>query len=212
MTNEKRSRGRPKDRSKEISILNAARTLFLTRGPEVTLDEIAALAGVAKVTLYAKFSDKSSLLKAVIRRESDLTVTDEQLTKFSELKIQDALCEFGIQFLAFINSRDLLGWDRLIASLENNESELPREFFDLGPGRGQRLLTQMISKAIEQGQLVELDPVEAADTLTGLWFGFVHLEIKLGVRSPLLLDEINKRVKSGVDIFMKVYAKPKNNE
>lgn len=205
MTNEKRSRGRPKDRTKEISILNAARTLFLTRGPDVTLDEIAATAGVAKVTLYAKFSDKNSLIKAVIRRESDLTVTDEQLVKFSGLKIQEALFEFGIQFLTFINSRDLLGWDRLISSLEEDENELPREFFDLGPGRGQRLLTHMIATAADQGQLVELDPVDAADVLTGLWLGFVHLEIKLGVKSPLLADEINKRVKNGVEIFMKVY-------
>ncbi len=197
MTKEKRPRGRPKDESKETSILDAARTLFLSRGPDVTLDEIAAAAGVAKVTLYAKFSDKKNLIKAVIRRESDLTIADEQMDKFRNISIQDALSEFGVQFLTFINSRDLLGWDRLIASLEEQEVELPRRFFDLGPGRGQRLLTQIISMAIEKGQLIERDPVDVADVLTGLWLGFVNLEIKLGVRPPLKDNEIKNRVKMG---------------
>lgn len=206
MTKNKRPRGRPKDNIKTKSILDAARTLFLAKGPDVTLDEIAASAGVAKVTLYAKFSDKNSLIKAVIRRESDLTVTDEQVTGFRDIGIEYALYEFGIQFVTFINSRDLLGWDRLIASIEGKEVDLPNHFFDLGPGRGQHLLVKIIAESIEKGKLRPVNPAEVADVLTGLWLGFVHLEIKLGVRPPLKDSEIKERVQRGVDIFMKIYG------
>ena len=68
MTKENRPRGRPKDDSKRVALLDAARALFLSRGPEVTMEEIAATAGVAKATLYAKFTDKESLVEAVDRK------------------------------------------------------------------------------------------------------------------------------------------------
>ena len=181
----KRQRGRPQDNSKTVAILDSARSLFLTKGPNVTLDEIATSSGVAKATLYAKFKDKKAIIEAVIRRESDLTITAEQFTRFSQMPISDALNEFGLQYLAFINNRDLLNWDRLIAALELQNSDLPKRFFDLGPGRGQSLLTKLVEQAIVSGQLSQCNPAQAADTLTGLWLGFVNLEIKLGVRAPL---------------------------
>ena len=50
------------------AILQAARKLFLEQGTEVTTAEIARVAGVAKATLYANFSDKEHLIEAVLRR------------------------------------------------------------------------------------------------------------------------------------------------
>ncbi|MCW4628299.1 TetR/AcrR family transcriptional regulator [Marinomonas rhodophyticola] len=133
MTLEKKQRGRPKDNAKKTAILDSARNLFLAKGPDVSLDEIAASSGVAKATLYAKFTDKKALIEAVIRRESDLTVTEEQFTNFSQIPISDALYAFGLQYLTFINNRDLLNWDRLISSLESQNSDLQKRIFDLGP-------------------------------------------------------------------------------
>lgn len=202
----KRQRGRPQDNSKTVAILDSARSLFLTKGPNVTLDEIATSSGVAKATLYAKFKDKKAIIEAVIRRESDLTITAEQFTRFSQMPISDALNEFGLQYLAFINNRDLLNWDRLIAALELQNSDLPKRFFDLGPGRGQSLLTKLIEQAIVSGQLSQCNPAQAADTLTGLWLGFVNLEIKLGVRAPLTKSEMKDRVTQGIKNFLIIHG------
>ena len=202
----KRQRGRPQDNSKTVAILDSARSLFLTKGPNVTLDEIATSSGVAKATLYAKFKDKKAIIEAVIRRESDLTITAEQFTRFSQMPISDALHEFGLQYLAFINNRDLLNWDRLIAALELQNSDLPKRFFDLGPGRGQSLLTKLIEQAIVSGQLSQCNPAQAADTLTGLWLGFVNLEIKLGVRAPLTKPEMKDRVTQGIKNFLIIHG------
>lgn len=202
----KRQRGRPQDNSKTVAILDSARSLFLTKGPNVTLDEIATSSGVAKATLYAKFKDKKAIIEAVIRRESDLTITAEQFTRFSQMPISDALNEFGLQYLAFINNRDLLNWDRLIAALELQNSDLPKRFFDLGPGRGQSLLTKLVEQAIVSGQLSQCNPAQAADTLTGLWLGFVNLEIKLGVRAPLTKSEMKDRVTQGIRNFLIIHG------
>lgn len=204
----KRPRGRPKDDAKRTALLDAARLLFLARGIEVGMDEVAAKAGVAKATLYANFSDKSTLIEAVIRREADITITDDQFARATEVPIAEALAAFGTRYVNFINNRDLLGWDRLIASLEAQEDELPKRFFEAGPGRGQRILAALIEHAIARGQLRQASSAEAADALTGLWLGFVTLEIKLGVRPPLTEVEIRQRVARGVDIFLTVYGPP----
>lgn len=203
---EKKQRGRPKDNTKKVAILDSARNLFLEKGPDVTLEEIAASSGVAKATLYAKFKDKKSLIEAVIRRESDLTITEEQYIRLGQIPVSQALNEFGLQYLGFINNRDLLNWDRLISALEMKNNELPKRFFDLGPGRGQNLLTKLIEQAVIKGQLPKCEPSYAADILTGLWLGFVNLEIKLGVRPPLTDIEIDERVKNGVRNFFKILS------
>jgi AcrR family transcriptional regulator len=55
-------------------VLEAARDLFRARGVEVvTMDDIAAAAGVGKGTLYRRFGDKAGLAEALLdRREADL--------------------------------------------------------------------------------------------------------------------------------------------
>ncbi|GGJ23902.1 TetR family transcriptional regulator [Neoroseomonas lacus] len=211
MQTAKRTRGRPKDDTKRTALLDAARSLFLARGTDVTIDEVAATAGVSKATLYANFADKDSLIAAVIRRESDNTITDEEYSRFTQSRISDVLFSFGVRFVSFINNRDILGWDRLIAVLETRHSELPKRFFDLGPGRGQRLLTALIARAINQGHLKAVDADYAADALTGLWLGFTTLEIKLGARPPLTDEEIKQRVERGISIFMAVYGAETEN-
>jgi TetR/AcrR family transcriptional repressor of mexJK operon len=59
---------------------------------------------------------------------------------------------------------------------------------------------------METGQLTASDPVQAADILTGLWLGFVNLEIKLGVRPPLTKAEMEDRVNLGIRHFLKIHG------
>jgi AcrR family transcriptional regulator len=47
-------------------ILLAARDVFIERGPDAALDEVARRAGVGNATLYRRFPDRRSLLRAVL--------------------------------------------------------------------------------------------------------------------------------------------------
>src|SRR5215204_90789 len=63
--------GRPEEESrsarKRRGILEAATTVFLRNGYLGTsMDEIAALAGVSKQTIYKHFTDKEQLFSAII--------------------------------------------------------------------------------------------------------------------------------------------------
>lgn len=208
MVGMKRARGRPKDAAKRAALLDAARDLFLTTGPNVTTDQVAAHAGVAKSTLYANFSDKAALVEAVLRREADRTITDEEFDHYLQGRITvDTLIQFGIRYLGFVNSAELAGWDRLIASLCIDDPGRAKHFFSLGPGRNQRLLEELLRHAIEQDVLLPVQPELAADILTGLWLGFINLEVKLGVRVPLSEKGVHDRVEHGLNLFLKVYGK-----
>src|SRR5690606_22208157 len=56
------SPGRPKDLAKRAAILQAAERMFLQHGFEgVSMDQIAAAAGVSKLTVYSHFGDKDAL-------------------------------------------------------------------------------------------------------------------------------------------------------
>lgn len=134
MSDTPRQKGRPKDPLKMQAILQAARKLFLEQGTEVTTAEIARVAGVAKATLYANFSDKEQLIEAVLRRESDLTISDHDFAQRHHLPLVEVLTAFGNRFVRFINQRELTGWDRLIASAALRHPELPGRFTP--PGRG----------------------------------------------------------------------------
>ncbi|HAI29771.1 MULTISPECIES: TetR/AcrR family transcriptional regulator [unclassified Thalassospira] len=202
----KRQRGRPKDEAKAIALLDAARHLLLTKGLDVTLEEISICANVSRATIYSRFESKEDLIEAVIRRESDLTITDEEFQLSENLPVKEALIAFGTRYLNFINGRELHGWDRLISSASAAHPELPRKFFDAGPGRGQQMLVDIISKAASRNELCSLDAVTAADELTGLWMGLSNLEIKLGAREPFTQVEIEQKVARGVTLFLKIYG------
>ncbi len=122
---------------------------------------------------------------------------------------EETLHSYGIRYMSFVNSNDLLRWDRLISALSIARPELPTRFFDLGPGRGQKLLAELLRQAGHAGLYKIDDPDAAADILAGLWLGFVNLEVKLGVRPPLGDVEIDGRVRKGLLLFRTLYN-PKN--
>jgi AcrR family transcriptional regulator len=47
-------------------ILDVARALYVERGPDAALEEIARRAGVGIATLYRRFTDRSTLMRAVV--------------------------------------------------------------------------------------------------------------------------------------------------
>jgi TetR/AcrR family transcriptional repressor of mexJK operon len=202
----KRAPGRPSDPTKREALLEAARELLLEQGPDVPMEAIAAKAGVSKATLYARFADRKALVEAVLRRESDRTITDEQAVESLSMDIEPALIAYGLRYVAFINDQQLSGWDRLISTIAMRHPEVSRRFFDLGPARRQSHLTAIIQNGVDKGQVNTSSAAEAASDLVGLWLGFTGIEINLLARAPLSPEEISHRVIRGVALFMCLYG------
>jgi AcrR family transcriptional regulator len=67
MTSSRRSRGRPRDPHADELIMKTALELFMERGVEgANFEQIAKRAGVAKVTIYRRWSSKEELLTQAI--------------------------------------------------------------------------------------------------------------------------------------------------
>lgn len=65
-------RGRPRDPEADAAILKAALELFIERGVDGTsLEQIAKRAGVARLTVYRRWSSKEELLAAAIESARD---------------------------------------------------------------------------------------------------------------------------------------------
>ncbi|MEO3806869.1 TetR/AcrR family transcriptional regulator [Nonomuraea sp. B1E8] len=73
MTSTRRTRGRPRDPEADEVIMKAALELFVERGLEgANFEQIAKRAGVAKVTVYRRWSSKEELLTQAIERARTL--------------------------------------------------------------------------------------------------------------------------------------------
>ncbi|MBJ7457682.1 MAG: TetR/AcrR family transcriptional regulator [Thermoleophilaceae bacterium] len=87
----KTSRHRPRP-DLSLKVLDAAEPLFAERSyEEVTIDEIAALAGVAKGVVYYYFDSKKGLFVAVVQRVVDDLVKQISATKREDSRLSPQL-------------------------------------------------------------------------------------------------------------------------
>ena len=74
-----RTRGRPSDESIDRALLDAALAEFTERGYHaMSMESIAARAGVSKVSLYRRWSGKPDIMGDVFRLMSELTPAPDQ--------------------------------------------------------------------------------------------------------------------------------------
>jgi len=202
----KRGRGRPRKLESRAALLQAGRALLLEHGFGVRVDTIAVKAGVAKATFYSYFQDKEAFVEAVLLNESDKTITDAQFDAAATKPVREALTEFGVRYLSFANERQLIRWDRLIASTNDVYPELAERMFAAGPGRGYQLLARILAQGAATSQLRVCDPMQAAGDLIGLWHGLAVLQINLRARAPMTDEEIDQRAQRGTDLFFQLYG------
>lgn len=77
--------GRPRDPKADTSILDAARTLFSSEGyASVTMDAVAAAAGVGKQTIYRRWASKAELaIDAISESAAEATATSADFGRYA---------------------------------------------------------------------------------------------------------------------------------
>lgn len=203
----KRARGRPRDPTKRLALLAAARKLFLERGSEaVTMDQVLSRAGVSRATLYSNFADKGELLAAVIDAESERIVTGQWANGHLEQLVEETLIRLGAKLLRFIAEADTLAFERLIAQAALADPGYGTRFFAVGPGRVRGVVMAIIHAGQERGELRPCDAEAAANDLLGLWQGFWRLEIQYSHRPAADPAELDRLVRHGVRQFLRLYS------
>ena len=94
MAAEKQRELRADARRNHQQILVAARDLFVERGPSAPLEDIARRAGVGIGTLYRRFSDRDTLMRAVVLDALVETVEIAERASREESSAMDALVRY----------------------------------------------------------------------------------------------------------------------
>ena len=207
--------GRPIDPQKQAAILEAGWNMFLERGVEaVSLEAVAAKAGVSKATLYRHFPDKSALFEAGVLLEMERIEAAQNVKPGGTPLTADlasVLHEFGMGIMGFISSDPAVAFYNALAGELSRHPDLASRFYAMGPGRTRANLTHILASASERGELAIDDPAEAAEQLFGLWQGFSNFQLSLGVEGKSIRKEIPKRVNRAIAVFLKAYGTEKRS-
>jgi AcrR family transcriptional regulator len=83
-----RKRGRPRSESAHRALLEAALREFVVRGYEaMSLEAIAAAAGVSKLTLYRRWDSKLALVREMLHELSDETPMEDHGSLENDLRV-----------------------------------------------------------------------------------------------------------------------------
>lgn len=203
----KRPRGRPRSLEKAAAILQAARDLFLHHGVEaVRIEDIAAVAGVSKMTVYANFTDKAAMFEAIIDAESTAIEQAVVALPGSESPVDKTLTHVGSALLTLLLRDDVMRLDRMLAGEMTRHPDLGQRFYQAGPRRMWLLLTRIIQQAHTSGDLSVTDPQSAAEDLLALWLGMLPTQQRFGAATAVTAAMITRRAEHGVTIFMRAYG------
>ena len=198
--------GRPKDLEKGSAILEAARRLFTTHGYDgASMDQIAAEAGVSKLTVYSHYGDKDALFSEVVKSFCEQQLPSSLFESMPELPVRERLLGIARAFFAMISSPEALAGHRILCSPRMAESPLPRLFWEAGPQRVQDAFSGMLQRRVARGELEIDDVPRAAAQFFTLLKGEPHARMIFGC-CDLRRRDAERHIEAAVDLFLRAYA------
>lgn len=165
------------------------------------MDDVIAVTGGSKRTLYRYFPSKDDLFFAVVTSVADRTMEGLQVTKSDDLR--RTLTTFGESYLRTVVSGDGLSLFRAVASETPYLPELGERFLHDATNRVSRLLADYFEDQNQRdaAQLIQ-DPMWAAGQFLALVRGQTHFAALFGGKAPSP-KEIKTAVASSVDMFLR---------
>lgn len=203
--------GRPKDLNKRHAILESATTLFLELGYEgSSMEKIAKLAGVSKLTVYSHFQDKAHLFTAAIElacaQKLPKTLFDLHDQSDLELVLQQ-VCQ---SFLKTLYSPEAMKLTLLMSSLIPHNSELVNMFYHAAPAPTHKNIINLLEKAC-QFDLIEINNcVQACEFLISILADVNYDRALWQLRPVPTPEQIQIHVQQRLEIFFKIYPLKKS--
>lgn len=203
----KKRAGRPTDEAKRAAIVEAASQRFFDEGFAATsIEQVAADAGVSKVTIYNHFGDKRSLFTATVERECGKMRGYFSLDEVPSGSIRNRLTVIGEAMCAFLSRPEMVAFDRRIAAETEHEPAVGRAFLEAGPWRMKAAFTAYLAFAVRNGELVIEDAELAAEQFVSMCKGMGDLEHRFGEVPDAATEK--RRIIGAVDVFLAAYGAP----
>jgi len=160
------------------AIVEAARTLFLRNGyAGTTMDEIAALAGIAKRTVYNNFADKEALFRQIMAEtiafaeEFARGLRDELADGTAAANLRATLEDLGRRLALAIVRPEVIALRRLLVGEAREFPALAARYFDRAPGQVLEALASGFERLGKSGLLRVADARLAAAQFAYLLVG-----------------------------------------
>ncbi len=177
---QRRGRGRPRDPQTDGRIIRAAAELLLQYGfDKTTVDDVAALAGVGKATVYRRWPSKEDL--AVAAMES---LYDSEFPEIDTGSLERDLAESYRAIVAFVNSPGGEAFLRMSISESMREPRIAA-LYRSSTIRREEQARRTFERAVERG---EVRPDADLDCATQWLGGMMAARTIVGRPMPTLDD------------------------
>ena len=200
-----RKQGRPLDAAKRRAIVDTAAHHFFHHGYAATaIEQVAADAGVSKVTIYNQFGDKRALFAAAVECECERMRGHFSLDHMQPGTIRERLTAIGEAIHAFLFRPEMIQFERRIAAETEHDPAIGAAFLEAGPWRMKQGFAAWLSHAAEAGELTIADPMLAAEQFVSMCKGMGDLERRFGV--AVTPDSRGCRIAGAVEVFLAAYG------
>lgn len=196
------------DLHKRAAILKAAKKLFVVGGLQgASMEAIANLAQVSKVTLYSHFSNKDALFQEAVGEACRNHSPDEAYLDSTSGSLVERLTRIAEGFFGLISSAEALSLYRLMASNPTRHRILARLFWDAGPEATMQRFALLLSTATANGELRVDDPRAAAAHFFFLVQGELHMKLIIGtITRATAQQQRREHIDGAVGAFIRAYA------
>ncbi len=200
--------GRPKDLGKRAAILDAAKRLFAREGfGGTSMDQIAAEAGVSKLTVYSHFGDKEALFTEAVRAKCEEMLPDDLFQIELEGPLRDQLRAIAQAFFALISSDEAISTQRMMMVPGNIDDNLKQVFWQAGPQRTHDAFAALLQARVDAGELDIPDVPRAAEQFFTLIKGDLHGRMMCGLGERPGRGDVASHLDASVDLFLRAYGR-----
>lgn len=206
----RRKAGRPLDSAKRTAIVDTAAHHFLHHGYAATaIEQVAADAGVSKVTIYNQFGDKRALFVAAVECECEKMRGHFSLEDAATGPIRERLMAIGEAMFAFLFRPEMMQFERRIAAETEADPAIGIAFLEAGPWRMKQAFGVWLARAAADGELTIPDPLLAAEQFVSLCKGMGDLERRFG--AMVTREQSARRISGAVEMFLAAYGTDARN-
>lgn len=197
---------------KRLAILGAATEVFLRSGYlGANMDEIAALSGVSKQTVYTHFGGKEALFVAIVSSMTDETgdlVHTGVADPDDDADVASYLVDYAFRQLIVVLAPRIMQLRRLVIAEAGRFPDLARVLYERGPQRAITTLAKMFERLAARGVLRLGDPLIAASHFNWLVMGEpLNRAMLLGDAAIPAPDELRRHAEAGVRAFLAAYGR-----
>lgn len=193
---------------KRTRIIEVATELFIEQGyKDTSLDQIVAICGGSKQTLYRYFSNKEGLFVEVLAHNTKISLESVfQLADKQNEPLRETLEDFAKKYLRGICSNPILSLYRIISADFNKHDSVPNQFWQTGPQRIHQYLIEFLKTDTISQQL----NIDDADLACGQLLALIKMDYQnmaLMGFDFLSDEELDSHTHKAVTAFLKLYQR-----